>query len=237
MMKRWHLASILAGILAVAFISASALAREPSHARTPATQPTLGQVHVGMLTYGKHKQSVCFADGFLATVARHTTIKMDRKFHHVALGSDELFDWPFVVMTGHGNLTLSKSERAYLKRYLRRGGFVLASAGCASPKWAHDFAALMRSMFGKKALTPIKLSDPVFHTIFDIKQVQTLRATRRRIRMLQALRLDGRLAVLFSPIGLNDTADAGGGCCCCGGNEIRNARAINADVLVYVLTH
>ncbi|MCA9307730.1 MAG: hypothetical protein KDA16_14465 [Phycisphaerales bacterium] len=27
-----------------------------------------------------------------------------------------------------------------------------------------------------------------------------------------------------------------GGCCCCGGNEIRNARYINANILAYALT-
>ena len=47
----------------------------------------------------------------------------------------------------------------------------------------------------------------------------------------------GRLAALFSPTGLHDTGNAGGGCCCCGGNEFLDANRINANVLVYTLTH
>jgi len=51
------------------------------------------------------------------------------------------------------------------------------------------------------------------------------------------LEADGALRIVFAPLGLNDTSNAGGGCCCCGGNEVRNAKLINANILVYALTN
>ena len=53
---------------------------------------------------------------------------------------------------------------------------------------------------------------------------------------LEALEIDGRVAVVFSSLGLNGTDDVGGECCCCGGNEIRDAKRVNADLLLYALT-
>jgi len=46
----------------------------------------------------------------------------------------------------------------------------------------------------------------------------------------------GRLGVVYSPDGLNDTGHTEG-CCCCGGNELRNAIEINVNVLAYALTY
>jgi hypothetical protein len=49
--------------------------------------------------------------------------------------------------------------------------------------------------------------------------------------------VNGRLVLVFSPSGLNDTDQAEEGCCCCGGEELIDAHMINANILVYVLTH
>lgn len=42
----------------------------------------------------------------------------------VEVGSTELFDYPFVYMTGHGNVVFSPSEAANLRKYLESGGFL-----------------------------------------------------------------------------------------------------------------
>jgi hypothetical protein len=53
---------------------------------------------------------------------------------------------------------------------------------------------------------------------------------------LEGISLGGRLAVLYSQDGLNDTAHTQG-CCCCGGNEIRNSVQINVNILAYALNY
>lgn len=58
---------------------------------------------------------------------------------------------------------------------------------------------------------------------------------RQRTIRIEGIEIDGRLAVVFSPEGLNDTKNAGEGCCCCGGNEILNAKYVNANILAYAL--
>jgi hypothetical protein len=48
--------------------------------------------------------------------------------------------------------------------------------------------------------------------------------------------VNGRLAILYSPEGLNNARNAKG-CCCCGGNELRNSREINVNALIYALVY
>lgn len=42
----------------------------------------------------------------------------------VEVGSTDLFNYPFIYMTGHGNVTFSDSESQNLRKYLIGGGFL-----------------------------------------------------------------------------------------------------------------
>lgn len=199
-----------------------------------ADAPVEGRVRVANLIYGGGKTAVCLADGFLVSVARETQINVQRTFDRVQLADEALFEHPFAVMTGEGEFTLSDDERENLKAYLERGGFLLASAGCSNGQWADNFEAAVTAMFGDDALEPIDSDHALFDQLYSVERLEMKRATQND--RLWGLTIDGRLAVVYSPQGLNDTANAGGGCCCCGGNEVRNARQVNANILVYALT-
>lgn len=191
-------------------------------------------VQVGLLVYDGNKSGVCFSSGFLDTVRRETDIKVASKMKPVRLDSDELFAYPFVVLSGEKAFTLSDTEKANFKRYLEKGGFVVASAGCSNRPWQQSFTKLFEQVMPDRSLDAIDLKHPVFHSLFDIDRIDTRKGADKA---MYELRIEGRLAMIYSPLGLNDTANAGKGCCCCGGNEVRNAREINANLLVYALTH
>lgn len=193
-----------------------------------------GVVRVASLVYADGKTSVCFSSHFLDIVRRESDINVDSGFTPIELGSEALFDFPFAVMTGEGAFTLSDEEIEHLGDYLDRGGFLLASAGCSNGPWDRSFRKVLERLGVAESLQPVGLEHPVFHTLYDIDRVD-LRKQRTAEPML-GLERGGRLSLLYSPLGLNDTGRAGGGCCCCGGNEIRNATQINANLLVYALT-
>ena len=195
-----------------------------------------GFVRAGMLVYGEGKTGLCFSDRFLTDLARRTTINIKRKFEAVHLRDDAIYHYPFIVMSGSGSFALSPEEQANLKAYLTRGGFLLASAGCSSKPWAMSFQKIMDGLFPDQEFTPLTLDHPLFHTIYNIDRIPS-RKKSVGVPAVLGLYLGDRLSVVYSPLGLNDTARAGGGCCCCGGNEIRHAAQINANALVYALTH
>jgi hypothetical protein len=77
------------------------------------------------------------------------------------------------------------------------------------------------------------MDHPVFHTIYDIA---TLKAKHGDPKPLEGVSLGGRLGVIYSQDGLNDTQHSQG-CCCCGGNEITNCVDINVNILAYALMY
>ena len=182
------------------------------------------------LIYGGTKSSVCFSEEFLSAVASQTSINTARKFKPVKLAEKEVFRFPFAVMTGEGAFTLLEEERRNLKLYLEKGGFLLASAGCSSKEWGDSFVREMEAIFPERKLGEVPMEHAIFRTIFDVPRLDTKHQDSR----LQGLTLGGKIVVIYSPDGLNDTATMHG-CCCCGGNEIKNSQKVNANILVYAL--
>jgi hypothetical protein len=187
------------------------------------------------LTYGGGKTSRCVSPGFLKEFSAKTEVPTTGKFATVNLGEAAIFEHPFCVMSGEGAFSLSDEEREQLKDYLARGGFLLASAGCSSEEWSRSFRREIAAIYPEIELEEIGLAHAMFKTVHDITKLDTKR--RNHTAKLEGLTLEGRLVVVFSSDGLNDTAAAGGDCCCCGGDEIVNSRQVNVNILAYALTH
>jgi hypothetical protein len=185
------------------------------------------------LIYAGSKSSVCFSDKFLTTVEKETNIASDKKFTPVKVATTELFDYPFAIMTGEGTFALLEQERKNLKSYLVRGGFLLASAGCSSTDWDRSFRREVKQLFPDRKLNKIAMDHALFKTIYDIKGIKLKNGGTTQ---LEGLEMEGRIVLVYSAEGLNDTPNVKG-CCCCGGNEIKNCHEINANILAYSLTH
>lgn len=217
-------------------VLAMVLALGPAAATRGRASPSEGLVRVAMLKYGiQQKTSHCFSNAFMKLLATETDIRLDGSFDAVELESEQIYDYPFAIMTGEGSFELTEAEVQNLRRFLQRGGFLLASAGCSNPAWNESFKKVLERTLPEAAEKELTLSHPVFQTVYQIREFQS-KKPRTKVR-IYGIEIDGRLAVVRSPEGLNDTQNAGGGCCCCGGNEIRNAKFINANVLVYALMH
>lgn len=193
-------------------------------------------VRVAMLTYGpEEKTSVCFSDEFVETLRFETSIEAERGFLAARLDDDSVYDHPFCIMTGEGEFQLSERESETLADYLASGGFVLASAGCSNGAWDEAFRREVALALPDHALEPITLEHELYHTVFDIASLESKKQADEIA--LEVLTINGRVALVYSPEGLNDTKNAGGDCCCCGASEIGNARYVNANVLAYALTY
>lgn len=191
-------------------------------------------VQCGNLIYGGTHTSRCFSDEFLSAVQRETTILTERRFRAVKLASDELFDFPFVVMTGEADFQLTAKERENLKRYLENGGFLLASAGCSSSRFNDCFVREISAIFPDLKLRDLEKDHPIFRTVYKIDKLILHRPADEP--KLRALDIGEKTVVLYSTHGLNDTHNSPG-CCCCGGNEIENAMEMNVNILAYALLY
>lgn len=194
-----------------------------------------GLVRCANLVYGNGQTSKCFADHFLSDAQKETNIWTTHVFTAVKLESEDLFQFPFAVMSGEGSFTFSPEQAENLRRYLGGGGFLVASPGCSSPLWTASFESEIAKALPGMELKELEADHPIFHTVYDIDEIKTKKRGVKAV--LKAIVIDGRVALVYSPEGLNDTGNAGGNCCCCGGNEVLNARQVNVNLLAYALTH
>ncbi len=237
------MATVLLGWVVLAWAAVFAQAPKAPLAAAVKEPDRPGRVRCANLVYGqKAKTSRCFADHFLADVQAKTNIWTGRGFEPVKADSEDLFDFPFAVMSGEGDFQLKAQERQNLRAYLEGGGFLVVSPGCSSEKWKAAFRKEIALVFPDRALEKLPpadsneaKSDPIYHTVYDITELQTKRKGVKAF--LEVIRIDGRVALVYSSEGLNDTANVGGDCCCCGGNEVLNARQVNANLLAYALSH
>ncbi len=193
-----------------------------------------GKVQCAMLIYGGVHTSRCFSDEFLSVAQRETSIATERRFKTVKLSSDELFDFPFVIMTGEKDFRFTSKERENLRRYLEDGGFLLASAGCSSETFRDAFLREMKAVFPDQEFVDLPKDSPIFRTVYTIDKLKLKSPTEEP--KLTSMEIGGKTVVIFSPHGLNNTANTEG-CCCCGGNEVKNSLEVNVNVLAYALLY
>ncbi len=198
---------------------------------TPSQVDELLAIRCNNLIYASGKTSVCFADKFLSTTAKETGLDVLPKFHSVKLDTEALFDSPFTVISGEGSFRFSEAERENLSRYLKCGGFLLASPGCSDKTWDQSFRAELRALFPDAPLKKIPMDHPIFSTVY---QVSSLTLKGGGTTLVEGIEIDGRLAVIYSSEGLNDVGNAKG-CCCCGGNQIRESEKVNVNILIHAL--
>ena len=87
---------------------------------------------------------------------------------------------------------------------------------------------------GDQSLKPIPMDHPLFRTVFTVTDLKLSKSSGQSA--LHGITHNGKLVVVYSPDGLNDSSNSEG-CCCCGGNEIHNALEINANILAYAILH
>ncbi len=224
-------------LILITLLAATLIAQTDDHATDDVDrEPKEAAIYCANLVYADDKTSVCFSDEFLKEAGEQTHIETHPGFDEVRLDSAELFNYPFAVMTGEGSFTLTEQQITHLQDYLLGGGFLVASAGCSSKPWNASFNKLMADAFPDVQLTKLDADHPIYHSVYDITQ-SNYKSGGPKLPHLEALEIDGRVVMIWSPDGLNDTANAGPSCCCCGGNEVKSARKLNVNILAYALTH
>jgi hypothetical protein len=85
----------------------------------------------------------------------------------VELGTPEIFNFPFVHATGHGNIIFSESEAINLRAYLEAGGFLHVDDNYGLNEY---FRREMKKVFPEKELIELPPSHPVFHQKYDFNE-------------------------------------------------------------------
>lgn len=83
---------------------------------------------------------------------------------NVEVGSPDLFSYPFVYMTGHGNVVFSPEEAANLRSYLIGGGFLHIDDNYGLDKFIR---IELKKVFPELELVEIPFNHPIYHQKFE----------------------------------------------------------------------
>lgn len=81
----------------------------------------------------------------------------------VDVGSPELFSYPFVHMTGHGNVVFSDAEAQNLRRYLMSGGFLHIDDNYGLDKFIRRE---MKKVFPELSFVELPFTHPIYNQKF-----------------------------------------------------------------------
>ncbi len=84
----------------------------------------------------------------------------------VEAGSPELFNYPFVHITGHGNIVFSDKEGENIRKYLIGGGFLHIDDNYGMDKFVRP---QMKRVFPELEFVELPYSHPIYHQKFDFK--------------------------------------------------------------------
>ena len=103
----------------------------------------------------------------LRFVAAETRVDAAEKEARVRIMDEELFSYPYLYMTGHGNVSLSPAEVVRLRHYLESGGFLHTDDNYGLDT---SFRQQMRRVFPKKEFVELPPDHGLFHIHFDLPE-------------------------------------------------------------------
>jgi hypothetical protein len=100
----------------------------------------------------------------LRFVRQNSNIEVDPQYVWIDLSSDDIFNYPFLFLTGHGNVEFSDAEAKRLRAYLESGGFLYIDDDYGLDK---AIRREMKKVFPKQDFQEIPFNHGIYHSHFD----------------------------------------------------------------------
>lgn len=127
---------------------------------------------------------------------RELGMDISPRYEIVEAGSPELLNYPFVHMTGHGNVEWNSEERENIKRWLRGGGFLHIDDNYGMDPYIRP---QLQNLFNDAELTEIGANHPIFEAPYSLPDgLPKIHEHDGNSPQAFGIFLDGRLAVFYT---------------------------------------
>ncbi|HYS21017.1 MAG TPA: DUF4159 domain-containing protein [Gemmatimonadales bacterium] len=133
----------------------------------PTTRPSDALLTIGRVHYdggGDWYANPSSLPNLLTALRTRTALPVAERERVVTLTGAELWEVPFIYMTGHGNVRFSDPELRVLRRYLEQGGFLHADDCYGMDK---AFRREIARVFPDHPLVEVPLTHPIYHIVYD----------------------------------------------------------------------
>ena len=122
----------------------------------------------------------------------HTVI--NEKPKTVAANSPEIFNYPIVFMTGHGNVLFDDEAVENLRNYLTSGGFLHVSDNYGIDQYIRRE---MKKVFPELQFQEIPYNHPIYHQVFDFDVLPKIHEHDNKPAQGFGIFYKGRLVVFY----------------------------------------
>jgi hypothetical protein len=127
-------------------------------------------VRIGLMKYGGGGDWYCdptALPNLIAFCNREIGTTIYPEHSTVDAGSQEIFNYPFIHMTGHGNIFFNTSEAKNIRDYLESGGFLHIDDDYGFDLFVRRE---MKKVFPEKEFTELPFDHPVFRQKFIFQE-------------------------------------------------------------------
>jgi hypothetical protein len=132
----------------------------------------------------------------LSAIRTRTRLRVATEERVVTLRDDDLWNVPYLYMTGHGNVRWADQDLATLRRYLQQGGFLHAD-----DNYGMDVSIRreLARLFPDHPLVEVPLDHPIYHLVYDFPRgMPKIHVHDGKPAQGFGIFLDGRLVVYYS---------------------------------------
>jgi hypothetical protein len=187
-------ALLLSGLVVTGSAAAQGPAAAPSAAPSAGARMTIGRLHYD--GGGDWYANPSSLPNLLEAIRTRTRLRVVPEERVVTLRDDDLWNLPYLYMTGHGNVRWSEDDLVTLRRYLRQGGFLHADDNYGMN------ASLRRELarlFPGEQLVEVPLDHPIYRLVYDFpKGIPKIHEHDKKPAQGFGIFLDRRLVVFYS---------------------------------------
>lgn len=131
----------------------------------------------------------------IAFCNQNLSTNISKDVPYVEVGSNDLFNYPFVHMTGHGNVVFSGAEAENLRTYLMGGGFLHIDDNYGMDEFIR---VELKKVFPNQELVELPSNHPVFHQKYNFNGMPKIHEHDDKRAQAFGIIVDGRLVCLYT---------------------------------------
>lgn len=127
----------------------------------------------------------------------HVPITISERYDDVQLGSRDIFNYPFLYMTGHGNISVNDAEMANLRRYLENGGFLYVDDDYGFDQYVRP---ILKNIFPEEDFFELPADHPIYGNVFNFPEGRPPKVHEHDGKPPQAFAVyhKGRMVLLYT---------------------------------------
>jgi hypothetical protein len=114
---------------------------------------------------------------------------------YISVGSTDLFQYPFVHMTGHGNVVFSSAEVDNLRTYLEAGGFLHIDDNYGMDEFIR---VEIKKLFPNQELVEIPSNHPIFNQKYKFNALPKIHEHDGKRAQAFGIFLEGKLVLVYT---------------------------------------